>query len=497
MKLDELLSFARRKGFVWQSAELYGGTAGFYDYGHNGAALKRKWEDAWLQFVFGLSDNNHLIDSAHIMPASALKASGHVAHFSDIVVECFNCKASHRADTLIEDKTGTSAEDLSCGEINSRIAESGIKCPKCGGTLSGAAPFNLMYPVSVGAKQNELAYLRPETAQGVYLNFSKEYELLRRKLPLGLAIIGRAYRNEIAPRQVLYRLRELIQAELQIFFDPEKFNSQVDFASVSGMPLNVSLVSERDACSFRQITAGDLVKIGVCPVFFAFHMAAVQQFYVNKMGIPQEKFRFREKSEKERAFYNRLHFDVEVNLSSLGGFREVAGIHYRGDYDLTCHQNGSGKSQEINVDGRKFIPHVLELSFGVDRNLWTLLDIHYTKEGDRSILKLPTSLASLDVGVFPLMARDGLDEKAREVSGHLKIHGLRVFYDESGSIGRRYARMDEIGTPFCITVDYDTLKNNDVTIRERNSAKQFRVPVAELPSKISELLGRSVCGRLA
>ena len=486
MKLDDLVSFARRKGYVWQSAEIYSGGAGFYDYGHLGAELKRKWEDTWLDYFLNLGESYYLIDPAHIMPGAALKASGHVAHFTDILVDCTKCHASYRADTLIEEKIGKPAEDLNPAQVDFEIEKAALKCEKCGGALSKSAPFNMMFPIQVGTKQDETAYLRPETAQGVYLNFNREFELLRKKLPLGLAIIGRAYRNEIAPRQVLYRLRELIQAELQIFFDPDKFEGEVDMAQVEDCELNVSLVEEREQCMFRRVKAKELV--GRLPKFYVYHMAKVQQFYIDRMHFPPEKFRLREKSEKERAFYNRVHFDVEVNLESLGGFREVAGIHYRGDYDISSHAKGSGKNLEVNIEGKKFIPHVLELSFGVDRNFWALLDIHYLKIEDRTILRLPAHLAPVQVGVFPLMARDGLDEKAKEVVKILRAGGIRTYYDVGGSIGRRYARQDEAGTPFCVTIDYDSLKNYDVTIRERDSARQIRVPIGEAAFALSDLL---------
>ena len=489
MKLDDLLSFTRRKGLVWQSAELYGGMAGFYDYGHLGAGLKRRWEDLWLDYFLGLHDNYHLIDSANVMPEESLKASGHVAHFTDILVECQKCHASYRADTLIEEKTGKSAEDLTTEETDRRIAETGLKCAKCGGAFSKSSPFNMMFPLQVGARQDEHGYLRPETAQGVYLNFNREFELLRKRLPMGLAIIGRAYRNEIAPRQVLYRLRELIQAELQIFFDPEKFDREVNTGQVDDYELNVSLVEERDMRVMRTVRASELYSR--LPPWYVYHMAKIQEFYIDGMKVPAQKFRFREKSEKERAFYNRIHFDIEVELESLGGFREVAGIHYRGDYDLTCHQKGSAKSLEVNIEGKKFIPHVLELSFGVDRNVWALLDLHYSKQGERTLFSIPSRLAPVQVGVFPLMARDGLDSAAAEIAKTLRAAGLRVFYDESGSIGRRYARMDESGTPFCVTVDYDSLEKKDATIRERDSARQVRVPIPDLASRLGALL----CGK--
>ncbi|MEM3445517.1 MAG: His/Gly/Thr/Pro-type tRNA ligase C-terminal domain-containing protein, partial [Thermoplasmata archaeon] len=305
--------------------------------------------------------------------------------------------------------------------------------------------------------------------------------------PLGLAIIGRAYRNEISPRQGLYRLRELIQAELQIFFDPENFDEQCRCTN-EHQKLSVVLVTHRP--EIRHYSPEDLLKTGL-PEFYVYHMIQIQKFYTDILGIPQEKFRFFEKSEKERAFYNRIHFDVEVEMESLGGFKEVAGLHYRGDYDLTRHQRMSKVSHEVNIEGRKFVPHVLELSFGVDRNLWALLDLFMVKENERNVLKLKPYLAPYHCGVFPLFKKDGLDRVAFEIYESLRKQ-FRVFYDDSGSIGRRYARMDEIGTPFCITVDYDTIQDGElkdtVTVRFRDTTQQERVKISQLSEYLSKLL---------
>jgi len=486
MNADELYAICKRRGFLWQSAEIYGNVAGFYDYGHLGAMLKRNWENSWLHYFLSLNDNYHLIDTTNIMPESALKASGHVDLFTDFLVTCKKCSQPYRADALIEEVSGISAESLSAEELDKKIRELNIRCPRCGAAeFSEARPFNMMFPVAIGAEGKDRGYLRPETAQGAYLNFSREFETCRRKLPLGLAIIGRAFRNEISPRQGLYRLRELIQAELQIFFDPEKFNEQCSIPDNAGK-LRVVLVDKRP--EIQELSAGDLLSRGY-PVFYVYHMLKIQEFYTTVLGVPVEKFRFFEKSEKERAFYNRIHFDVELNLETLGGFKEVAGLHYRGDYDLTKHQQMSKVSQEVNIDGRKFVPHVLELSFGVDRNVWALLDIFMTKDKERNILKIKPYIAPYHCGIFPLFKKDGLDAVALQVHERLRKK-LRTFYDDSGSIGRRYARMDEIGTPFCITVDYDTIQEgalkDTVTLRFRDTAEQKRIRIADIEREIQE-----------
>lgn len=475
---EDVQSLAKRRGFIWQSAEIYGALAGFYDYGAMGAALKRRWEDAWLDYFLGLNDNYHLIDSANILPEAALKASGHVDSFTDPLVECTKCGNAFRADQLIEEATKESAEDLDLNEIDAKLAELGLGCPKCKGPFDKARTFNMMFPVYVGTKGTDVAYLRPETAQGAYLNFKRHFEILRRRLPMGLAIIGKAYRNEIAPRQGVYRMRELIQAELQIFMDPDTFDSSLDLEEMKGKEIMVQTVDMRGKADAKPVACETLIEKHGLPKFFVYHMLKIQEFYLEVARIPKDKFRFFEKSEKERAFYNRVHFDIEANLSTLGGFKELAGIHYRGDYDLSRHNEDSTEKMEVSIDGKRLIPHVLELSFGVDRNVWALLDIHFSDERT-GILKLPPALAPYTFAVFPLMKKDELVPTAREIHHMLRCR-FSTLFDTSGSIGKRYARMDEIGTPFCITVDYDGLEDGTVTIRDRDSTDQKRVKKNDL-----------------
>ncbi len=474
----DVQSLAKRRGFIWQSAEIYGAMAGFYDYGAMGAILKRRWEDAWLKYFMGLNENYYLIDPANIMPEAALKASGHVDSFTDPLVECSKCHTAVRADQLIEEATEQPAEDLSLEQIDARIAELGLACQKCKAPFQKARTFNMMFQVDVGPTGQDKAYLRPETAQGAYLNFKRHFEIMRRKLPLGLIVIGKAYRNEIAPRQGVYRMRELIQAELQIFMDPETFATELNLTEMDGKEINVQLVDMRGREDFKPIHCKELIEKHCLPDFYVWHMLKIQEFYLKVIRIPKEKFRFYEKSEKERAFYNKVHFDIEVNLATLGGFREVAGLHYRGDYDLTRHEKGSGEKMEVSLDGKRVMPHVLELSFGVDRNVWTLLDIHLTEERT-GVLKLPPVLAPYAFAVFPLMKKDELVPVAESIATMLR-RDYQVCCDQSGSIGKRYARMDEIGTPFCITVDFDGLADGTVTIRDTDTAGQKRVKVSDL-----------------
>ncbi len=482
------MSLSLRKGFLWPSVDIYGGFAGFYDYGHLGASMKRKWEDLWLKFFLGLDDRYFLIDTTNILPYKSLKASGHVDHFTDILVACSGCGTSHRGDHLVQDATGRSAEALNIEEIDEKIASLDIRCPKCGGRLQPSTEFNMMFPLDVGPTGVDKAYLRPETAQGAYLNFKREFESLRRKLPYGLAIIGRAFRNEISPRQGTYRMREFIQAELQIFFNPNAFDQELDFESVKGEVLRVSFEDIKEDGKVEDIRAEDL--LDRLPKFYVYHMVKIQQFYLDNLNIPRERFRFAELGEAERAFYNKLHFDIEILLDSLQGWMEINGIHYRTDHDLKGHQAGSNEKMTVNVEGEKVMPHVLELSFGVDRNIWAFLDLFY-ELGDKTILKLPRKIAPITVGVFPLVSKDKLPELARNVYEALK-EDFSCFYDESGSIGKRYARMDEIGTPFCVTIDYDSVEKKDVTIRDRDTSEQKRVPISELPDILKELVAKGV-----
>jgi glycyl-tRNA synthetase len=345
-----------------------------------------------------------------------------------------------------------------------------------------------MFSVNIGFN-NEKIYLSPETAQGAFISFLEEFKATRSKLPLGLAIVDKAYRNEISPRQMFFRLREFSQAELQIFFDPDKINEHEDWKNVKNQKLLIKFSKEKE---IKEITCEEAnAKLGL-PKFYLYYAAKVQNFYLNVLKIPKQKFRLRELDEKERAFYNKIHFDVEVDLDTLGGFKEVGGIHYRGEHDLFGHQKKSGKNLEVNIDGKKFLPHVLELSFGVDRNVWTLLDIFCRKGKEGTIFKFPLKLSPIKVAVFPLVKRKEFEEIAENIFKDLKEE-WNVIFDKSGSIGRRYARNDEVGTPFCITIDRDSIKNKDVTIRWRDTTEQKRIKIFKLKEILSSLTDEKKC----
>jgi glycyl-tRNA synthetase len=486
MNIDDLVAFAKRRGLFWPGAEIYGGAAGVYDYGDVGALLKRNWENTWLSFFVDTNPDYHLIEGANMMPEAPLVSSGHAARFNDVIVGCSKCKSFYRADVLLNEAGIKISEGANAEQMDKALKESMVKCPSCKASAwLPAKAFNMMIDVSLGPERGIHGYLRPETAQSAYLNFFREFNILRKTLPLGLAIVGRAYRNEISPRQGLYRMRELVQAELQIFFDPESW--RVDFNAVSGRKVNVNFYGKY---ANESVTLKDLVEKHSIPEFYAYHMGLIDVFYRDVIGVPPERLRFLEKGGDEKAFYNKVHMDIEVNVESWGGFKEVGGLHYRSDYDLTQHTNGSQQDHSVTVGERKFMPNVLELSFGVDRNVWMLVDVFYKKEGDRSVLQIKPFLAPYKAAVFALQKDDEIGEIVDKVYRELRPH-FRIFLDQSGSIGRRYARMDEIGTPFCITVDYDSVsKESDrfgtVTVRSRDDKSQVRLKIGELKDYISK-----------
>jgi glycyl-tRNA synthetase len=342
-----------------------------------------------------------------------------------------------------------------------------------------------MFQLKIGATGKLTGYLRPETAQGAYLNFLNQFRALREKIPMGLAIIGKAYRNEISPRQGFFRVREFTQAELQIFHDPMNFDELFDFESINDYRINLCLVQDRKKGDFITRTCKEIKNLTKLPDFYIYHMAKIQQFYLEVLEFSKDRIRFYEKSEEERAFYNQYHFDIEFKFQQFDGFEEIAGLHYRGDHDLLSHQKMSNKKLEVTTtDRRKIILNVLELSFGVDRNILAVLDGSFQIENGRNILKIPPILAPYHIGILPLQKKDGLPEKSIELKNRLS-NIFRVFYDEGGSIGKRYARLDEIGVPFCLTVDYETLDKdssnyNTVTIRFRDTRKQIRIKIEDL-----------------
>ena len=484
--LEQFHTFLKQKGFIYPSSEIYGGISGFYDYGHLGTLLKRNLETTWRKFFLGLDSNYFEIDACQIMHHDVFKASGHIEHFLDPILNCSKCEFTERADHfLLEHTKEKHIEGLSVKRYDELISHYGLKCPKCENELSPVKMVNMMFPVYLGTSQSQIAYLRPETAQSPYVNFKLQHEILRKKIPLGLATIGKAFRNEISPRNLTLRGREFTQAELQIFFNPQNF--EVNFKEVADQKLNMLLVKDRKEGVVKKIAGKSLKKD--LPEWYIYHLAKIQEFFLDVLGVPTDKFRLFELTKEERAFYNKYHFDVEIDLNNLG-FTEVGGLHYRTDHDLGGHQKTSGQKIEVmDEKGEKFVPRVLELSFGVDRMVYSLLDLNYVKDSKRGniVLGLPKQLSPFFCAVFPLVKnKEKIVGKAQKVFKELN-EVYSCYYDKSSSVGRRYARADEMGVVNCVTVDFDSLDDGCVTIRDRDTTKQKRVKISELKNKLFEL----------
>ena len=436
-RMERIVSLCKRRGFIFQSSEIYGGLNGCWDYGPLGVELKRNVKDYWWRVMVRERDDVVGMDGAILMSRAVWKASGHEETFSDPMVDCRTCKARLRADQLPE--------------------KSGAKqCPNCGGKdLTEPRAFNLMFKTYIGATEDEtsVTYLRPETAQSIFVQFKNVLDTARKKLPFGIAQIGKAFRNEINPRNYIFRSREFEQMELEYFCRPEQ-----------GMELLEYWKEER------------------------------LKFYGN-IGIPRDKLHVLTVPDADRAFYSQGTYDIEYEFPF--GRQELEGVAYRTDYDLKQHQEASGKPLDYFDEETKqrFIPHVIEPSAGVDRTVLALLCEAYGEETvtdekgkteTRIVMRFHPRIAPVKVGVFPLLKNnEQLVSKAREIVASLRAH-MNVFYDETGAIGRRYRRQDEAGTPFGVTVDFETLGEKDevlrdtVTLRERDSMKQERVKIADL-----------------
>jgi glycyl-tRNA synthetase, dimeric type len=437
-RMEKIVSLCKRRGFIFQSSEIYGGLSGSWDYGPFGVELKRNLKNYWWRTMVHERDDVVGMDGSILMNRAVWKASGHEDTFTDPMVDCRSCKARLRADQLVE--------------------KNGIKqCPNCGGKdLTAPRAFNLMFKTFVGATEDEssLTYLRPETAQAIFVQFKNILEVSRKKLPFGIAQIGKAFRNEINPRNFTFRSREFEQMELEYFCRAEEGMQWLDYWKEERL-----------------------------------------KFYEN-IGIARDNLHALTVPDEERAFYSKGTYDIEYDFPF--GRQELEGVAYRTDYDLSQHQKASGKSLEYfdEETKQKFIPHVVEPSAGVDRTVLALICEAYSEDEapdergkmeTRIVLRFHPRIAPIKCAVFPLLKnKEALVAKAKEIVALLRPH-MSVFYDETGAIGRRYRRQDEIGTPFGVTVDFETLGEKDrvlrdtVTLRDRDSMKQERVPIKDLP----------------
>ncbi len=472
---DKVIDLAVRRGFFFPAAEIYRGPAGLYDYGPLGTALKRNFVDLWRACLVK-RDEMIEIDGSIMLPESVFKASGHLDNFVDPIVECTKCKTIFRADKLIEEATKKQIpEGLKEKDFDELIRKNKIVCSSCKSYLGAVRKFNMMFTFPAGTRKEEIVGLRPETCQNIFIDFPRLYKTLRLKLPIGIAQTGKAFRNEISPRQTLIRQREFNQAEIEVFFNPKKEFEK--FNAIKKVKLRLQLLGKKDII---EITAEDAVKKKIISHdLIAYYLVLLQQFY-DAVGV--KNYRFRQLSNEEKAFYAKESWDFEVQ-SELG-WVELVACNYRGEHDMGSHAAGSKQDLTVLEDNNeKVLPHVFELSLGIDRSLYIILEQAYAeekvKDEMRSVLKLSATLAPICVAVFPLVSKEKLPEIAEEVYAELKCC-FAAFYDESGSIGKRYRRADEAGVPFCITVDFDSIKKKDVTVRHRDSMKQERVKIKDL-----------------
>ncbi len=561
---SKVMNIAKKRGFLWSSFEIYSGSAGFFDYGPLGAILKSNIIEKWRKYYI-VQEGFYEIESPTIMPEEALKASGHVDHFTDPMTECKECMEVYRADHIIEDAIDQEVEGLEDQKLTEILSENSIVCPKCGGHLTHVWSYNLMFQTLIGAKGKKTGYMRPETAQGIFIPFKRLLRFFRGKLPFGVVQIGKAYRNEISPRQGIIRLREFTQAEAEIFVDPS-IKTHPNFHNLADDTLTLfSAENQINSRELEKIKAKKAVEEGIISSEILTYQLCLAARFLSDLGIPSDVIRFRQHLPTEMAHYAIDCWDVEVQTDRFGWI-EIIGIADRTDFDLKSHSTHSkedlsvfiefdepktitklgvkpdmkkfgplfkgdapkileslknldadyikkafeedgkfkleleGKLHEITPDiisfeeydevirGEKVLPHVIEPSYGIDRIIYSVLLHSYKENEDRTYLKLDKQIAPIGVNVFPLVNKDELVETANHIRDEFRNQGIIAEYDGSGTIGRRYARADEIGVPFAITVDHETLENNTVTIRNRDDLKQIRKPIEDIYSILIDLL---------
>ncbi len=553
------MSLCKRRGFIWPSCEIYGSVAGMYDYGPLGFSLRNNIVEVWRSLYKG-REGFVEIDTETVNPRDVFKASGHLDKFADKITYCTACNAPFRADHLVKDVC-ENPDTMTEKELEQAFEEHGIVCPECGGKLGPVEDFNLMFRTTIGPGSSRVGFLRPETAQGIFVNFLNLYRYNREKLPLGVMQTGRSYRNEIAPRQGMIRMREFNQMEVELFVDPddkhwERFDQMKD---------EVLTLLPNTGTETVTMTVGEAVeKHVIANEVLGYFVGTTKQLLV-RAGVDPARLRFRQHLQDEMAHYAADCWDAEALLSI--GWTEITGIADRGCWDLTRHAQFSGSDlthfrrydepreeevekvrpnskkigpmfkakakavsdaisakmpADISADGRltvsvngeeivlepdmfevvrvkekvageRIVPHVIEPSHGLDRIFYTVLEHAYTRdeEKDYTVLRLAPEVAPIKVGVFPLMEKDGLDTFAKDLCERIHTHRVEAYYDGSGTIGKRYARMDEAGTPWCITVDYDTLEGENkgtVTIRDRDTSEQKRIKAEDAGRIVADLL---------
>lgn len=442
--LETIVSFSKRRGFIFQSSEIYGGLSSCYDYGPLGVELKNNVKKAWWRAM--VQERNDIVglDSSILMHPEIWKASGHVDGFTDPLVDCKKCHKRFRADHLLE-ATGIKP-DFRPGSSSEAI----LSCPECGGELTDVRKFNLMFKTQMGVIEGEGSdiFLRPETAQGIYVNFLNVHQSMRKKIPFGIAQIGKAFRNEITPGHFTYRTREFEQMEQQYFVHPDEAIE-----------------------------------------WFEYWKNKSYDWYI-RFGIKKENLQMREHDKDELAHYAKAAFDIEYRYPGIG-FKELAGVHHRGRWDLSRHQEFSGQKLEYfdQEKNERYIPNIIETSDGADRSTLAFLIDAYEEVDARSgedgkhekevLLRIHKDLAPIKVAILPLSKKESLQSLSEEIQSKL-WHSYQTQYDETGSIGKRYRRQDEVGTPYCVTVDFDSLEDKKVTVRDRDTMLQERIDIGDL-----------------
>jgi glycyl-tRNA synthetase len=562
---ENVMDLAKRRGFIWPTSECYGAVAGFIDYGPLGAMMKRRVENVWRDF-YVIQEGYYEIECPTIAQESVFIASGHVKGFSDKMCQCPQCREFLRADHVAEAGNISNPSIMKNEDLAAAITS--CKCPVCDEVLGTVEVFNfnLMFSTTIGPGSQRTGYLRPETAQGMFVDFSRLLRFYRDKLPFGAVQIGKSYRNEISPRQGMIRLREFTQAEAEIFVHPNEKNHHPSFSRYADYRMPLLTFIQQQRCEEPvELSMQEAVDKGIIAnEYVAYYVALTHKLLVT-IGVKSERLRFRQHLPDERAHYATDCWDAEV-FSARFGWVETVGIADRTDYDLNAHAQQSGtpmtvfiqydqprkikrrriipnmsvlgkqyrtkakavfdalvtatptpegadvevngetihippdlfevRDEEIDIRGEDIVPHVIEPSYGIDRMCYAVLEQAYDEDiadGEaRTVMHLSPNIAPIQVAVFPLMTRDGLDTIAREITQAFHKKGILAEYDDSGAIGRRYRRQDEIGTPFAVTVDYETKENRTVTLRDRDSMKQVRIPITKLPETAIALIEGSI-----
>jgi len=495
-RYDELISFLQQKGFIWgPEPEIYGGLAGFYTYAPLGKLLKNNVENEIRKFY--QKNNFWEVECPTIMQKEVWNASGHLGGFTDPVITCSKCKSNFRVDNLLQEMfPNENFEHKTSKDYLDFIEKHKIKCPSCKSDFAKEIKqHSLMMKTTIGLDIE--AYNRPETATTTYLPFLRYFDFFRKKLPFAVFQIGKAYRNEISPRQHVMRCREFTQAEAQLFIFKEQKNKFEKYEEIKNnkLPLWPWQFQEKN-----QEPKPSSVKEAVEKGYFKNQAYAwcVDAAYslLRQIGFPESSLRLRQHFPDEKAFYAEDAWDIEVKLNTFGWF-ELCGIHDRTDYDLKQHSKASGKELKAfneETGNKDEVPHIIEIAFGSDRPTFALLDLFYEKsdkEEGKTLFKIPIHMAPVKAAIFPLMNKDELPEIAKNIYNDLQKE-FACRYDSAGSIGKRYLREGESGTPFCITVDYDSAKNKDVTVRFRDTEEQKRIKIDKLKDTLRKLLDKEI-----